>query len=72
MVKGDGLTVLEKKMKAPDPNRNEIYKFLGWKQAEKIDVKRVMERVKKETRKRLKYLLSLHVTDQIFVKAINS
>ena len=38
MVKGDGLTVLEKRMKALDPDENEVYKFLGCKQGEKIDV----------------------------------
>ena len=30
MVEGDGLTVLEEKMKALDPVQNEIYKFLGY------------------------------------------
>ena len=39
-----------------DPNKNEIYKFLGCEQADKIDAKRVMERVKKEIRKRLDHL----------------
>ena len=48
MIKGEGLTVFEEKMEALDPEKNAIYKFLGCEQADKIDVKRVMERVKKE------------------------
>ena len=28
MVKGEGLPVLEEKMKALDPEKNEVYKFL--------------------------------------------
>ena len=64
MVKGEGLMVLEDKMEALDPDKNEIYKFLGCEQADKIDVKRVMERVKKEIRKRLDHLVGLNLNDQ--------
>ena len=59
MIKGEGLAVLEEKMDALDPNKNEIYKFLGCEQANKIYVKRVMERVKKEIRRRLDHLMGL-------------
>ena len=45
MIKGEGLAVLEVKMDAIDPDKNEIYKFLGCEQADKVNVKRVMERV---------------------------
>ena len=72
MIKGEGLTVLEEKMEALDPNKNEIYMFLGCEQANKIDMKRVMERVKKEIRKRLNHLTSLNLNDQNLMKAINS
>ena len=72
MIKGEGLTVLEEKMEALDPNKNEIYTLLGCEQANKIDVKRVMERVKKEIRKRLDHLTSLNLNDQNLMKAINS
>ena len=72
MIKGEGLTVLEEKIEALDPNKNEIYTFLGCEQANKIDVKRVMERVKKEIRKRLDHLTSLNLNDQNLMKAINS
>ena len=71
MIKGEGLTVLEENTEALDPEKNEIYKFLGCDYADKIDVKRVMERVKKEIRKRLDHLTSLNLNDQNLVKAIN-
>ena len=72
MIKGEGLTVLEEKMEVLDPNKNEIYTSLGCEQANKIDVKRVMERVKKEIRKRLDHLTSLNFNDQNLMKAIDS
>ena len=50
---------------------NEIYKILGCKQADKIDVKRVMERVKKEIRRRLDHLTGLNLNDKNLMKAIN-
>ena len=45
--------------------------FLGCEQADKIDVKRVMERVKKEIRKRLDHLMGLNLNDKNLMKAIN-
>ena len=39
MVKGTGLAVLEEKMKALDPSKNENYRFLGCEQVDKINVK---------------------------------
>ena len=71
IIKGEGLAVLEEKMDALDPNKNEIYKFLGCKQADKIDVKRVMERVKKEIRRRQDHLTGLKLNDKNLMKAIN-
>ena len=71
MIKGEGLAVLEEKMDALDPNKNEIYKFLGCEQAAKIDVKRVMERVKKEIRRRQDHLTGLKLNDKNLMKAIN-
>ena len=64
MIKGEGLTVLKEKVDELEPNKNEIYKFLGCDRADKIDVKRVMERVKKEIRKRLDHLMRLHLNDK--------
>ena len=70
-VKGKGLTVLKDKMEALDPDKNESYKFLGCEQADKIDIKPVMERVKKEIWKRLDHLVGLNLNDQNLMKAIN-
>ena len=47
------------------------HKFLGCEQGDKIDVKRVMERVKKEIGKRLDHLTWLNLNDQNLMKAIN-
>ena len=47
MVKGKGSPILEEKMKALDPEKNEVYKFLGCEQSDNIDTKKVLERVKK-------------------------
>ena len=44
MIKGEAWVVLEKKVVALDPNKNETYKFFGWKQADKIDVKKEIRR----------------------------
>ena len=68
MINGEGLVVLEEKMDALDLNKNGIYKFLG---CDKIDVKRVMERVKKEIRRRLDHLMGLNLNDKNLMKAIN-
>ena len=71
MIKGEGLSVLEEKMKALDPEQREIYKFLGCEQAEKIDMERVMERVKAETEKRTNVLVQQELYDKNLIKAIN-
>ena len=72
MVKGEGLAVLEERMKALDPEQNEVYKFLGCEQGNKIDVKKVMQRVKKEVAKRLEQVIEVNLNDENLVKAINS
>ena len=53
MVRGKRLEVLEERMKMMDPNKNEIYKLLGIKQANGIKTKEVFERVKHEVSKRV-------------------
>ena len=64
------MAVFEEKMDALEPNKNDIYKFLGCKQADRIDVKRVMKRVKKEIR-RLDHLTGLNFNDKSLMKAMN-
>ena len=71
MVKGEGLPVLEEKMKALDPEKNEICKFLGCEQSDYIDAKKVLERVKKEIKKRTEHLVKLHLNEKNLMKAIN-
>ena len=52
MIKRDKLTVFEDKIKALDPEHKEVCTFLMCEQEDKIDVKRVIERVKNEVQKR--------------------
>ena len=71
MVKGEGLPVLEEKMKALNPEKNDVCKFLGCEESDDIDVKKVLERVKKEIKKRTEHLVKLHLNDKNLMKAIN-
>ena len=43
IIKGEGQQILQERMKALDPNKNEIYKFQGYEQAERIDMKKVIK-----------------------------
>ena len=71
MVKGEGLQVLEERMKTMDPDENEIYKFLGIEQADGIRTKAVYERVKEEVAKRMKMIVKTELNDENLIKAIN-
>ena len=51
MVRGGGLTVLHERMETMDPDENEIYRFLGIKQADGMKTKVVIELVKSEAEK---------------------
>jgi hypothetical protein len=72
MVKGDGLPILEERMKALDPAQNEVYKFLGCEQAEVIDKDRVIQRVKAEIEKRTRLLVGQQLKEKNLMRAINS
>ena len=72
MVKGEGLNVLEERMRALDPDENETYKFLGVEQAEGIKVKEVLIRVKAEMQNRLRTLLNAELYDKNLIRAINN
>ena len=52
MRKGERLAVLEENMKALDPEQNKVYNFLVCEQPDKTEVKKIMERVKKEAQNR--------------------
>ena len=71
MVRGEGLQVLEERMKTMDPDENEIYKFLGIEQVDGIKTKAVYERVKEEVTKRVKMLTKTELNDANLIKAIN-
>ena len=43
MVRGEGLPLLEERMKTMDYDENDIYKFLGVEQADNIKTKNVFE-----------------------------
>ena len=66
IVRGDGLKVLEEKVKTMDPDENEIYKFLGIEQADGIKTKKVFEQVKCEFNKRVKMLTNTELNDMMF------
>ena len=71
MVRGEGLQVLEERMKTMDPDQNEIYKFLEIEQADSIRTKTVFERVKEEVSKRVKMIANTEPNDANLIKAIN-
>ena len=59
-------------MKTIDPGENEIYKFLGAKQADKIKKKEVYNRVKEEISRRMNIITRTEINDKNLVKAINT
>ena len=72
MIKGEGLEVMEERMKTMDPDENGIYKFLGIEQADGIKMKRVFERVKEEVKKRVQMLTNTKLNDVNLMYAINA
>ena len=71
MIKGEGLSVIEEKMKALHLEQREIYEFIGCEQAEKINMERVMARVKAETEKRMNVLVQQDLYDENLIKTID-
>ena len=72
MVKGEGLKVLNEKMKTTEPDENKIYKFLSVEQADCIKVKEVYNRVKGELSSRMNFMIRTELNDKNLVKAINT
>ena len=70
MIKGEGLEVLEERMKTMDPDENEIHKFLGIEQADGIKTKRVFEQVK--VKKRVQMLTNTKLNNVNLMCAINA
>ena len=71
MIKGEGLPVLQERMKTIDPDDNETYKFLRVEQSDGINKKDVIERVKIQVIGRLELLTKTEVNDEN-ITAINS
>ena len=71
MARGEGLQVLEERMKTMDPDENETYKFLGIEQADGIRTKTLFKRVKEEVLKRMKIIINTELNDANLIKAIN-
>ena len=72
MVKGEGLQVLKERMKTMDPEENEIYKFLGVEQADRIKMKEVYNRLKEEISRRMNIITRTELNAKNLVKAINT
>ena len=71
MVRGEGFEVLEERMQTMDPDKNEIYKFLGIELADGIKTKKVFEKVKDEVNKTVKTLTNTELNVNL-VCAINT
>lgn len=52
IVKGEELQAISERTKALDPEKNEVYKFLGCEQADESDMEKVMERTEAGMKKR--------------------
>ena len=72
MVKGECLQMLNERMKTIDPDKNEIYKFLGVEQAGEINKKEVYHRVNEEINRRMNIITKIELNDKNLVKAINT
>ena len=65
------MQILQERMKALDPNEKEIYKFLACEQAQRIDMKKVMERLLIQIEQRTRKLAGEGLYDKNLVKTIN-
>ena len=51
------MQIQQERMKALDPNENEIYKFLRCELAERIDIKKMMEKIQIQMEQRTRKLV---------------
>ena len=72
MARGEELEILKERIKAIDPDENEVYKFLGIEQADGIKTKKDFELVQGEVNKRVKILTSTELNNVNLVRAINT
>ena len=71
IVRGEGIQVLEERMKTKEPDENKIYKFLRIEQTDDIRTKTLSERVKEEVSKRVKMLAKTELSDVNLAKVTN-
>ena len=71
IVRGEGIQVLEERMKTKEPDENKIYKFLRIEQADDIRTKTLFERVKEEVSKWVKMLAKTELNDVNLAKVTN-
>ena len=71
-MKGEGLQVLDERMKIIDPDENKIYKFLEVEQADGNKKKEVYNRVKEEISRRMNIITRTELNDKNPLKAINT
>ena len=69
MIKGEGLTVLDKRVRALDPDENYFYTFLVVEQAG-VKIKEVLVRVKVEMQSRLSTLLNAELYDKNLIRQL--
>ena len=72
MAKVKGLQVLEERMEVLEPGKNQSYKFLGCEQSDKINVEKVMSRVKAEMARRVRQLVEQQLNERNLMQAINT
>ena len=68
IVKGEGLKVLNERMKTMDPDENQICKFRFVQQADDINVKEVYIRVKEEISRKMNIITRTELSCKNLVK----
>ena len=72
MVKGNGLSIMEDRMKSLDPDNGDYYKFLGLEQANGIDRHQVYKIVKEKVKERMQNIVTYELHDKNLINAINT
>ena len=64
MVQGEGLQVLQERMEVFDPNRDEVYRFLGVEQSNGIKANNIYRSVKDKVTNRMWLLLKSELSNE--------
>ena len=70
IVEGEYLQILNERRKTIDEDKNEIYKFLGVRQANKIKMKEMYNRVKEQISKRMNIITRTELNHKNLVRPI--